>query len=146
MFGRAGGRIGSVDLESGGSMPEHERTPRSEHLALDAGGNPRPSRIVRGLGLSIRGARSNPGRRSRRPAGIASTPAVITTAPPTKVRRKASLRARMTSLPGPRFLAGLTSAGLRKPADETGGERWIRTISMDFHTGSLHGSQDPIVR
>ena len=48
--------------------------------------------------------------------------------------------------PGPQILAGLTSAGLRKPADETGGERWIRTISMDFHTGSLHGSQDPIVR
>jgi hypothetical protein len=45
-------------------------------------------------------------------------PAVITTAPPTKVRRKASLRARMTSLPGRRI----------RPSRAPGGDGGIRTL------------------
>src|SRR5271168_615496 len=49
---------------------------------------------------------------------MASTPAVITTAPPTKVRRKASLRARMTSLPGRRI----------RPSRAPGGDGGIRTL------------------
>ena len=61
---------------------------------------PRRSRVRRWGSLSsVKASKARTFARSERVdrAGMASTPAVIMTAPPTKVRRKASLRARMRS-------------------------------------------------
>src|SRR5271163_449726 len=56
MFGRADGRIRPVDLEACGAMAENEGTAGAEHRFVDARKNPRPSRMARGIGFSIRRA------------------------------------------------------------------------------------------